>query len=61
MFNFNRRIQNNRLNSIPQIERLEPERISKQLIEYKPRGIRGIPERFHPSHRRMERMERSEH
>jgi hypothetical protein len=35
VFNLNNRIRNNRLNLINHVQRLEPERIPKQLIDYK--------------------------
>jgi hypothetical protein len=42
VFSVNNRIQNNRLNWIHHVGRIEPERIPKQLMDYTPRGIRSI-------------------
>jgi hypothetical protein len=39
-FNLNNTIQNNRINWIHHIERIEPERIPKQLMDHTPRGKR---------------------
>jgi hypothetical protein len=42
VFSVNNRIQNNRLNWIHHVGRMEPESIPKQLMDYKPRGTRSI-------------------
>jgi hypothetical protein len=42
IFSVNNRIQNNRLNWILDVGRMEPERIPKQLMDYTPRGTRSI-------------------
>jgi hypothetical protein len=42
IFNLNARIQNNRLNWIHHVERMEPERIPAQIMDYAPRGTRCL-------------------
>jgi hypothetical protein len=42
IFNLNNIIQNNRLNWIQHVERMNPERIPKQLMEYTLRGTTSI-------------------
>jgi hypothetical protein len=42
IFNLNNRIQNSRLNWIYHVERMEPGRIPKQLMDYATRGTRSI-------------------
>jgi hypothetical protein len=42
IFSVNNRIQNNRLNWIHHVARMEPERIPKQLMDYTPRVTRSI-------------------
>jgi hypothetical protein len=42
IFSVNNRIQNNRLNWINHVARMDPERFHKQLMDYTPRGTRSI-------------------
>jgi hypothetical protein len=64
IFSANNIIQNNRLNWIHHVGRMEPERIPKQLMYYTPGGTRSLDAPSHAGrinlfNRRMERIERS--